>query len=1485
MSRHVFRLFISSTFGDFQAEREALRAVWKRLEAFCAARGASFQVVDLRWGIGPDQAHSHDTIQICLDEVRRCQQLSPRPNFVVLVGDRYGWRPPGVTIPDDDFTHIMATLSAADRDFLHAWYRRDTNADPVEWCLLPRTDAYRKHAAWAPVEHRLSSLLQRAARQLGLPPEDYLYSATHREIVLGLLNCENAGEHVFAFQRAIDGLPQVAKGQDLTRRFSDYLADGSSDRDAADHRQLLTGQIAANLPEPHRHHYVTAWSGAEVTPIGMDHLETLCADVEAALVKVIGGQLTELDHKTPLEMELETQELFLRDTGRLLLGRDNELRRIAAFLGRRKTPLPLLVHGPGGAGKSALIARAVLAAREAGANVVYRFIGASPRSWSPHSLLEDLIRQLAARYGLNVPEIPDSLVKLAGLFREHLALATPEQPLILFLDAIDQLGTGAPVHYADLLPRQLPPHITLVVSVLDGRDHEQLAACYPKASTIAIKPLSPTICCRILDRLLAPRRLTNNQRAALLGQARQNGRPLWLVLAAPLARKLKSWEELPELPVELNDLTRHIVAEIGRRHGTALTTAALRYLTLARFGLSETELQEVLWRDPEVRTEFDARKNPDQPEVDALPPIFWSRLYAELDPYINEYWMDGQLLHRYFHRVFGMVADEMDDETRKTLHARLADYFDDQPLYLSLQPNARKLMEQAWHLSHADRIDEARAFINDFDVAMAKCRLNRSDDWADDFRRVKGGEAPRDFRVWESFVRSNAHILRRGDDEWPAHKILLQLAIEHADDSPATIGAEKFLAEGKCDWAWLRRELRVKHAGINPCVAVMESHTGRVCGATPLFDGHLLSWSSDSTLRLWTSDGAPVAVLEGHADSVIGAMPLSDGSLLSWSMDKALCLWTSDGTPLAVLEGHTGFVSGATPLFDGRLLSWSSDGTLRLWTSDGAPLAVLEGHTGRVVGATPLFDGRLLSWSSDGTLRLWTSDGASLAVLKGHTDEIVGATPLTDAHLLSWSFDDTLRLWTSDGAPVAVLEGCVNRDFGATPLPDGRLLSRFGENALRLWTSNGTPLAVLEGHTGFVSGATPLFDGRLLSWSSDGTLRLWTSDGIPLSVLEEHAGLVLGATMLPDGHLLSWSLDGTLRLWDYQAGSSPPMLDSHASSVEGTVFLPDERLLSWSDDKTLRLWTCDGAPLAVLEGHTDSVRGATPLPDGRLLSWSDDETLRLWSSDGVPMSVQEGRVRRSFVGGRATPLPEGRLLSWSSYGTLRLWDSSGNSSTVWEDHPGLLLGVILLPDGCLLSWSMEGTPGVFIENNLRLWTDDVVLLTVMKGHTGPINGVVLLLDERLLSWSDDKTLRLWTRNGAPLAVLEGHTDSVRGATPLPDGRLLSWSEDNTLRLWTCDGTPLAIYSRKNLFSAPKKIWQAYLGKDKSNDVAGIDCIGSMAIFGYERDGSINKLYWNGASQCTAQYLYKNRRAVITQDNGQVCFLAIMNNIINSIDTA
>lgn len=74
----LIRLFVSSTFADFVLEREVLqRHVFPRLRTLCAAAGCRFQPIDLRWGVSAEANNDKRTLAICLEEVSRCQRLSP----------------------------------------------------------------------------------------------------------------------------------------------------------------------------------------------------------------------------------------------------------------------------------------------------------------------------------------------------------------------------------------------------------------------------------------------------------------------------------------------------------------------------------------------------------------------------------------------------------------------------------------------------------------------------------------------------------------------------------------------------------------------------------------------------------------------------------------------------------------------------------------------------------------------------------------------------------------------------------------------------------------------------------------------------------------------------------------------------------------------------------------------------------------------------------------------------------------------------------------------------------------------------------------------------------------------------------------------------------------------------------------------------------------------------------------------------------------
>ena len=77
-------------------------------------------------------------MSICLNEIKSSQKTSLRPNFIVLLGDRYGWRPLPTRINADEFEALIENAFDEDQGLLlwgdekpemeNGWYLKDDNA-------------------------------------------------------------------------------------------------------------------------------------------------------------------------------------------------------------------------------------------------------------------------------------------------------------------------------------------------------------------------------------------------------------------------------------------------------------------------------------------------------------------------------------------------------------------------------------------------------------------------------------------------------------------------------------------------------------------------------------------------------------------------------------------------------------------------------------------------------------------------------------------------------------------------------------------------------------------------------------------------------------------------------------------------------------------------------------------------------------------------------------------------------------------------------------------------------------------------------------------------------------------------------------------------------------------------------------------------------------------------------------------------------------
>ena len=69
--------------------------VYPELRRRCAQLDLDFQVVDLRWGLTAETENDHSGTNVCLLEIKNCQDMSLGPNFVVSDTDDFAHCVPG----------------------------------------------------------------------------------------------------------------------------------------------------------------------------------------------------------------------------------------------------------------------------------------------------------------------------------------------------------------------------------------------------------------------------------------------------------------------------------------------------------------------------------------------------------------------------------------------------------------------------------------------------------------------------------------------------------------------------------------------------------------------------------------------------------------------------------------------------------------------------------------------------------------------------------------------------------------------------------------------------------------------------------------------------------------------------------------------------------------------------------------------------------------------------------------------------------------------------------------------------------------------------------------------------------------------------------------------------------------------------------------------------------------------------------------------
>ena len=172
-----------------------------------------------------ESVDDHRIVNICMEEIKRCQEKSLAIAFIALLGDKYGWRPLPPSVEADEFEELLKRIEQSDRELITRWYLRDDNSVPPFYLLQPISRQFPIHSGdkderskawedWCRVEKRIKSHLRSAADKAGLKDEakqKYIVSLTQLEVEKGVVTDPVASQRSLVIDRRFDRINEEDK--------------------------------------------------------------------------------------------------------------------------------------------------------------------------------------------------------------------------------------------------------------------------------------------------------------------------------------------------------------------------------------------------------------------------------------------------------------------------------------------------------------------------------------------------------------------------------------------------------------------------------------------------------------------------------------------------------------------------------------------------------------------------------------------------------------------------------------------------------------------------------------------------------------------------------------------------------------------------------------------------------------------------------------------------------------------------------------------------------------------------------------------------------------------------------------------------------------------------------------------------------------------------------------------------------------------------
>ncbi|XP_039984385.1 NACHT domain- and WD repeat-containing protein 1 [Xiphias gladius] len=1353
---------------------------------------------------------------------------------------------------------------------VNRWFSKDNNAVPPTYVLRPITAHFPHYSdlrpesgpqrsnnvlSWNFTETQLLQLLRSAATDaeaagdIAAEQKQHFYTSgqsvfsfwstvTERELEQGLWKDDGEPSALLFVreiprQRVRDGPKRLAKYMDLT-------ADGLLDTEAQGLLTDLKSRLYASSRKINLH--CVELSKGSVDPKRKEHaqyLDSICeqfvSQMKARITAAVDSQAEGGRRKIWGSTEEENEEMsdwVVEEVGqhvamcaelcRGLHGREGLLGKLCLAMWESTNVChgPLVVHGAAGMGKTALLCKLAQEMRsvlEAGSVVVIRLLSARhPQRPDVDHVLRSVCLQVCLACGLSPPSplTASTHLELVRFFRNVLAQVSQQgHTLLLILDALDQLSDRHHAHRLRWLPPDLPPNVHLVVSM--DTTSETFANMRLRLETsgsfFEVERLSRDEGKQIVESDLraSQRTLNPEQSDAVLRSFEATGCPLHLKLILSAAKRWSSFTPLTDLRLgaDTREMMSQLFLMLEEKHGRELVGGALRYLALAREGLLEAELRDVLSLDNDVISEVYRYSLPPTPSLIRLPPLLWARLRRDLEDQLEERCAGGVTAVAFNNRrLFEVVSSRYLTSERRGRSLRiLAEYFlgrwsgklkpaalpglslllsdrkvPPQPLWFAPGlANVRKLQELPYHLLHAGLWEELRQEV----IGSAEWLYCKS--------RVCG-------------VSSVIHDLDQCSQYMECTETRL------IRDTLVLIKPSLDFLNNHMDMSLFYTELLARLCSLAP---TFSSVIGRLCGQC---EEWLMTCPEPILVPKCSFLQQPGGALQHTLSGLQGGVLSLDVSvkaelLVAGSDDGVVAVWSlSDQQLMHTLLGHTGAVLSVKVIDSSSCcLSLAADGSLRRWSlMNGQQLLYIQEAV--PVDSTPssvhlhVSEQRQLLCVYTGTqVKVWRLDGVEL--FSGSSDEGSVVLGVLEECVVSLADSGLVRISNSVNGTQAVETQLDNSQrcltlVNAVTLPKcGKVFAFFKEGFLYQISRTGRQTAVEFPLVPSLLSVTE--DEKILMAGAERTLSLFHVDGDSVDKFLDlqHDDSVLSACTSSDCRLLaSGAADQLIRIWSVTTGALLDTLCGSDAPVTSVVLYEGFVVSASTATASIQLWS-----LKYDVRHKPTAR----IPSGCAHVAITEDADRVFfvrqpsQTDVISWNSRTGSLsERLAVSAEVCSLELAQhkrlLLCGLTSGTVLIYPLALPQETLCIPPPESLCRVL-----CLAVGSQEKHMAVAYEDSVCLFeiaTRDS--FPTVEGPRerfplsllhAPLSSMALLSGRRLLYGTSCGEVKLQDFSGDGSSSLEPHRSRVTCVTASNWGtHALVGSEDAVQRLWAL--TPLAL---------------------------------------------------------------------------------------------